>query len=208
MCLAYGIENLGDCLSSAVVLWRFFAPTTLNDAMERKLQRREQRADVTISAILVGLGLGVVIPAMVDAGQGAENVQEMAGVVIMSFFSIWFFSILSCLKLRYAVRLQSHSLKKDGICSLIGTIMGVALFFNTLIIAGNEEAWWINPLVALLVGNFALLYGIYGLRTAYKQGLPISSCDWWRGLKEGRDEDDAPSNVELPSLGSDERSVV
>ena len=126
----------------------------------------------------------------------------------MSFFSILFFSILSCLKLRYAVRLQSHSLKKDGICSLIGTIMGVALFFNTLIIAGNEEAWWINPLVALLVGIFALLYGIYGLRTAYKQGLPIGSCDWWRGQKEGRDEDDSPSNVELPSLGSEERNVV
>ena len=190
------------------MLWRFFAPGTLDDTVERKLQRREQRADVAISAIIAALGLGVAITALEDLRRGEESVEEMAGVVIMSFFSIWFFSVLSCYKFRYAVRLQSHSLKKDGICSLIGTIMAVALFINTLIIAGSEEAWWINPVVALIVGIFALLYGIWAVRTALKQGLPIGSCDWWRGLKEGRDEDDTPSNVELPNLGSDEMNVV
>lgn len=127
-------------------------------------------------------------------------------MIVISFFSIWFFSVLACLKFRYAVRLNSPSLKKDGICSLIGTIMAVALFVNTLIINQREEAWWIDPVVALLAGLFALFYGILCVRSARKQGIPIGSWDWWRGMKED-DEDAPPSphsspNVELPPIES------
>ena len=207
LCLTYGIENCVNFVASAVVLWRFFAPTSLDDALERNLQHREQRANVALGAIIVGLGLCLAIASMVDLTRGAESNQELAGVFVVSFFSIWFFAVLTCFKFRYAVRLESHSLKKDGICSLIGTILAVALLINTLIIASAEEAWWINPIVALMVGAAALMYGILSLKSAVRQGLPIVSCDWWRGLKEGRDEV-TPRDVELPPIGSDDMDVV
>ena len=135
LCLTYGIENCVNFVASAVVLWRFFAPTSLDDALERNLQHREQRANVALGAIIVGLGLCLAIASMVDLTRGAESNEELAGVFVVSFFSIWFFAVLTCFKFRYAVRLESHSLKKDGICSLIGTILALALLINTLIIA-------------------------------------------------------------------------
>jgi len=201
--LVYGLENCVDFLSSVVVLWRFFAASSVDEALERKLQHREQRADVAISGIISLLGFGIIISAIEDFTRGAETQTELAAVVVISFFSIWFFSVLACLKFRYAVRLNSPSLKKDGICSLIGTIMAVALFINTLIIAQKEEAWWIDPVVAILVGLFAFFYGILCVRSASKKGMPIGSWDWWRGKKE--DEDALPSprnspNVELPPI--------
>jgi hypothetical protein len=43
LCLVYGLENLVDFLSDAVVLWRFFAPSTVDEALERQLRHREER---------------------------------------------------------------------------------------------------------------------------------------------------------------------
>lgn len=202
--MVYGLENCIDFLSSAVVLWRFFAPMSLDETVERKLQRREQRAGVAISFIIVVLGLSIFVAAVMDFARGEEDMEQLAGVVALSFFSILFFSVLSCLKFRYAVRLDSPSLYKDGICSLIGTILAIALFINTLIIAANKGAWWIDPVVALFAGIFAMIYGIRSVFVAYAhQGLPIFSFSWWWGRKEG-DESPRDSNVELPPTGSGE----
>ena len=205
LCLVYGLENCVDFLSSAVVLWRFFAPRSVDEAIERKLQHREQRANVAIGFIIVILGLSICIAALMDFQRGAEdNDEKKAAVVLLSFFSIPVFGVLSCLKFRYAVRLDSPALYKDGICSLIGTILAIALFVNTLIIESNSGAWWIDPVVALIAGVFAILYGIRSVWAAYaNQGLPIFSCAWWMGKKEFA-EDSSPrnTNVEMPPTSS------
>lgn len=124
LCLVYGLENCVDFLSSVVVLWRFFAPTTVDETLERKLRQREQRASVAISGILVLLGLFVLGAAIADYAQGAEDVAELnlRWVRALSFLSLFVFGILSALKFRYSNRLDSPSLYKDGICSLIGTV--------------------------------------------------------------------------------------
>jgi len=197
-----------DALSSAVVLWRFFAPMSVDEAVERKLQHREQRADVAISFIIVILGFSILIAALEDFSRGAEDNQELAAVVVLAMFSVPFFGILSCLKFRFAVRLDSQSLYKDGICSLIGTILSIALFVNTLIIVGEEGAWWIDPVVAMFAGIFAILYGVRAVWSAkVKQGVPIGSWSWWRGKKDDSRRDSSP-NMEMPPVEDDNEHDV
>ena len=141
------------------------------------------------------LGLGVIITAVDDILKGPETSDELQSVISLAIFSIFLFSFLTIIKFHYGNVLQSASLYKDGICSLIGTITSIAMFVNTVIVDNFPSYWYLDPLVALLAGVFAFCYGIYTLVVAsFFQGLPIFSLSWWMlsqgdGLDEmtGRD---------------------
>jgi len=186
----YGLENAVDFLSSVVVLWRFFAPASVSPELERKLHRREKRASMAISFILVMLGIGIIGAAAADIARGQEDPDDLKKVIAISFISLLVFGVLAALKFRYARALDSASLYKDGICSLIGTILAGALFINTLIIEKVPEAWWIDPLVALACGVASMIIGFHALYVAkVRDGLPIFTCQWWfTSQGDGMDE--------------------
>lgn len=137
-------------MSSVVVLWRFFIPGKISKEKEEHLKRRELRASTAISFIMILLGIGVVASSSTDlATNGAESEHEMEIVIAIAFTSVFIFGTLAIFKFQYSKLLQSDSLFKDGLCSLIGTILAAALFINTLIIRTNPSLWW---LVRYLVG--------------------------------------------------------
>lgn len=176
----YGLENCVDFLSSAVVLWRFFAPSSITKALEAKLQSREKRASVAISMILVVLGLGTWIAAIEDLLRGQEKQDQQEIAIVISLVSCFLFGILTVFKFHYAKVLDSPSLYKDGICSSIGTILSASLFVDTLIITATPQAWLMDPIVAIGCGLAALAYGLWTLHAArYKSNWPIFSRSWW-----------------------------
>ena len=178
--MVLALENCVDFLSSAVVLWRFFAPSDVTEKVELKLQSREKRASVAISIILVALGVGIWITAIQDLLRGQEDPGEQDWALVISFFSFVLFGILTWFKFHYAKALESPSLYKDGFCSLIGTTLSASLFIDTLVIKMAPNVWWIDPVVAIGCGFASLLYGSYALYCArVHEGLPIFSCYWW-----------------------------
>jgi divalent metal cation (Fe/Co/Zn/Cd) transporter len=178
--LVYGLENVVDFISSSVVLWRFFAPSTVDEAVETKLQGREQRASAAISLILILLGICIVSASLADFARGQEDEAGLNSVLVLSFFSIFIFGALAMFKFRYASRLDSDSLYKDGICSFIGAVLAGALFINTLLIKAAPAIWWLDPLVALLAGVMAVIIGSHSLHTmATKEQIPVFSPSWW-----------------------------
>lgn len=187
--LCYGLENGVDFLSSVVVLWRFYCPHSTPE-IEAKLKHREKRASIAISFILFMLGLGIVATAVDDFLHGAETPEELQLVLGISFVSILIFGLLTIIKFHYAILLESASLHKDAICSLIGTTLSAALFINTLIIDHFPEAWWIDPAVALGCGIASIIIGLYALFMAScVQKLPICSPKWWfLSQGDGKDE--------------------
>ena len=190
MCLVFGLENAVDFLSSVVVFWRFYCPGEVSKEVEDLLHKREKRASIAISFILALLGLGVIATAIDDIEKGPETSDELKVVYALAFVSIFLFLFLTILKFKYGNVLQSASLYKDGICSLIGTVTSVAMFVNTAIVDNFPTLWWLDPLVALLAGVFAFCYGIYTLVVAsFFQGLPIFSLSWWMlSQGDGMDE--------------------
>ena len=79
-----------------------------------------------------------------------------------------------------ANKLNSASLYKDGICSLIGTILAASLFANTLIIEAAPNLWWLDPVVAMICGVVAFGIGLHAVVVArWVQGLPILTLKWW-----------------------------
>mmetsp|Transcript_13744 Transcript_13744/g.17336 ORF Transcript_13744/g.17336 Transcript_13744/m.17336 type:complete len:312 (-) Transcript_13744:99-1034(-) len=194
--LIYGLENVVDFFSSAIVLWRFNDnhssadndPNSNHHASAINtmtlLQNREKRASIGVSIVLAVLGFGGLITAVDDLASGFTAMSENDKSIIyyISFTSFIVFGILAKFKFHYANKLKSPSLRKDGLCSLIGCVLGFAMFFNLLLsMMSSEKAWWwLDPTVAFLCAVGALGYGLYGMYKAYvKDGYPIFNCQWW-----------------------------
>jgi divalent metal cation (Fe/Co/Zn/Cd) transporter len=192
------LENCVDFLSSVVVLWRFFALSKIDNVLEEKLQRREKRASIAISFILAVLGLSIIATAIDDLSRGEEVPDQLKGVVMVAFVSIFIFGSLSIFKFHYASILESPSLYKDGICSLIGAVLSGALFINTLIIDKSPGVWWIDPLVSFGAGVAAIVIGVRAVWAArYEENLPIFNFSWWM-LSQGDDKDVNGNSTEIP----------
>lgn len=182
-----------------MVLWRFFIPGTLTKELEEHLNKREERASMAISFILVLLGVFVMGGAIDALVSGPEDEYDMSLVLVISFVSIFVFGLLTLFKFQYSKLLDSPSLHKDGLCSLLGTILSTALFVNTLIIEKFPSTWYLDPVVSLLCGFAAAILGIQGIYAAKKSGLPIFSAEWWM-MSQGTGSKD----TELPEKGPDD----
>jgi hypothetical protein len=210
--LIYGLENIVDFFSSAIVLWRFNTSTLqstaileMTDIEQQQLQQRisalasrEKRASIGVSIVLAILGLGGLITAIDDLSKGLGVIdleKDYDTIYFLSFISFVVFGILAKFKFHYATLLKSPSLRKDGICSAIGAILGFAMFFSVVLtmMSSAEMWWWLDPTVALFCGLGALCYGLYGMHKAYvKDGYPIFSCAWWIYGGEKMDQSGQP----------------
>jgi len=188
--LCFGLENFVDFFSSVIVLWRFYLPSgKADDARLAVLQQREKRASLAISMILGLLGIGVVISAAHDFTLGREDDKNLDILLIVSFVSILVFGVLTVIKFHYAWKLGSAALKKDGLCSLIGTVLSSSLFFDTILVMEIPQIWWIDPTIAMLCGLASLAIGFYSVMYALLQGVPIYNIKWWlNSTGDGSDE--------------------
>eukprot|EP00977_Amphora_coffeiformis_P018029 scaffold6091_cov164-Amphora_coffeaeformis.AAC.13 len=210
LCLTFSLENFVDFLSSAAVLWRFFAPSSLDASVEEKLHRREKRASIGVSLILIVLGIAVFFSAIYDFTQKEDDPEKLEAIAGISFVSLIIFGILSLFKFHYANILESQSLYKDGLCSLIGTILSGTLFINSLLIQQYPAIYWIDPTVAMFCGIGAcVLGGSHVYEARQKENLPIFTKAWWftsQGIKDtgsGHDATDDMSTEAMQAEGGD-----
>ena len=207
--LCWGLENLVDFFSSMVVMWRFYLPRKDPDR-EALLMKREKRASIAISFILALLGVAVLIAALEDFAK-KETKDALRIISIVSIVSVIVFGCMTIVKFHMGKKLQSASLKKDAICSLIGTILSASLFVNTLIIMGQSKAWWLDPFVAFSCAIGSLIYGLSSIYRAYVvQGIPVCNPSWWLmsqgdGMDEvtGRDLNDDDLRMETEIVPTD-----
>lgn len=163
-----------------MVLWRFYCPGEVTKAREELLQKREKRASMAISFILILLGIGVMAAAAEDLSGGAEPKDELDIVLVVATISIFVFGALTVVKFRYAEKLTSASLYKDGLCSMIGSVLAIGLLTTTFIIELAPGVWWFDPVFALICGFVALVMGVHAVVVAsYFQGIPIFNPKWW-----------------------------
>ncbi len=192
-----------------VVMWRFYLPRKDPDR-EALLMKREKRASIAISFILALLGVAVLIAALEDFAH-KETKDDLRVISIVSIVSVVVFGCMTIVKFHMGKKLQSASLKKDAICSLIGTILSASLFVNTLIIMGQSKAWWLDPFVAFSCAIGSLIYGLSSIYRAYVvQGIPVCKPSWWLmsqgdGMDEitGRDLNDDDLRMETEIVATD-----
>jgi Predicted Co/Zn/Cd cation transporters len=139
---------------------------------------------------------------MEDFADGEEESMENLNVIYyVALVSIFIFGIMAAVKFQYARVLNSSSLRKDGICSALGTILAVSLFFNTsMTMASNGSLWWLDPLVAIVCGIGSMLYGLKAVYKAYViEGAPIFNCSWWLYGGQKNVEEEEEGDYEMPA---------
>jgi len=142
--------------------------------------KREKRASMAISFVLIMLGIFVSSGAIDDLAAGPESKADLDIILEISLISIVVFGALTIFKFNYSKKLNSASLYKDGLCSMFGTALSGALVFNTLIIEQFPSMWYLDPLVSLVCGFLAFGLGIYQVYVASRiQGLPLFTLKWW-----------------------------
>jgi len=97
LCLVFGLENCVDFFSSVVVLWRFYAPGKITKEREKILKRRELRASMAISFILILLGVSVIATSSFDIATGAANETEMDVIIYIAITSFFYFWCINCI---------------------------------------------------------------------------------------------------------------
>ena len=148
------------------------------------------------------LGIFVFCVGLIDAFN-KDHDKDLDLLFTISFVSILVFGSLTIIKFKYANDLDSKSLYKDGICSLIGTCLSASLLLTTAIIDHAPNAWVLDPIVSVIIGIGATFYGSRTVVKRVKNGVPIFHPEWWYDKKE---EEDTVRTQELPNVPDLEKS--
>jgi hypothetical protein len=212
LCLVFALENCIDFLSSVVVLWRFYCPGEMTKEREELLQKRETRANMAISFVLVLLGIAVFSAAAKDIVDGEETNSDSdldVTITIIALISVVIFGVMSFIKLHFANKLNSASLQKDAFCSMIGTLLAIGILVTNLVIQKASSSWWLDPVFAFLCGSVALLLGLHAVIVASCiEKIPIFSVHWWLVSQGyGMDETTGQETEPLEDFG-DQRDLT
>jgi divalent metal cation (Fe/Co/Zn/Cd) transporter len=173
--LGFGLENMVDLFSSLVVVWRFNVAgnTEPTPALVAKLEGREKKASIAIAIILFILG---VVVSSVAISHLAENEHgDSNGLLLgLSIPSVMIFGTMTVIKFRMADLLKSPSFRKDAMCSAFGTTLSFGVFFGTCVKSGDEGAWWIDGVVAVLTAVVCMWVGLRTLLKNVDEGI-----EWW-----------------------------
>jgi hypothetical protein len=143
------------------------------------------------------LGLFLICVGIVDI-LVAEADTDVDFLFIGSLISIIFCGALAIIKFKYAADLDSQSMYKDGICSLIGVCLSASLLLTTAIIESFPAAWYIDPVASLVLGVGASVYGFKLVIDMIQSGVPIFHRNWWTTSSEA-----APFENEIPEMQTD-----
>mmetsp|Transcript_7754 Transcript_7754/g.16830 ORF Transcript_7754/g.16830 Transcript_7754/m.16830 type:complete len:249 (-) Transcript_7754:198-944(-) len=178
--LSFGLENFIDLFSSAVIVWRFFPANNNLDNQEKidALLAREKRASVAIAAVILMLGIQIIGLSIVRFRRGSyfdgDDFDQLTLAIALA--SSLIFGTLTMVKLHYADKLDSHALKKDGFCSAAGTILSFVVILETVVSDMDQNIWFFDPLIALIVGLSCI---VVGARTLKNQEWSFLTKSFW-----------------------------
>jgi divalent metal cation (Fe/Co/Zn/Cd) transporter len=167
--LAFGLECMVDCFSSAVIIWRFRVVEFEAPA------KREARASVCIAFTFVLTGVLVLVDAIVHLEKSikTENEQVLLGITIPSAIIL---VILGYIKIYWARKLGSQALFDDGTSSFGSALLASGTFMGIFAQMISPSLWWADSAFAITIALGLLFYGL----------LVLTKHDWmgrkfWKG---------------------------
>ncbi len=186
--IGFGIDSAIEGFASAIIVWRFTGARMFSEAAEQRAQK------------LVALQFFLLAPYV-----GFESIQALVGGerpetswlgIALSASSVVVMPYLGIAKQRIADQIGSAATKGEGrqnmLCAYLAGALLVGLLGNALV-----GAWWLDPIVGLLIAAVALKEG----REAWKGEGCACTSDPLSGLAE---EDCAESTCTDKGCSSDE----
>lgn len=149
--VGFGLDSAIEGFASAIIVWRFTGHRVFSDAAERRAQRL-----VAIQFFLLAPYVGIEsVRALVTAEHAETSILGIAlaasSLVVMPYLGI--------AKERLAHRLGSPATKGEGRQNLLCAYLSAALLLG---LVGNAlfGAWWLDPVVGLLIAGVAVREGL------------------------------------------------
>lgn len=148
--IGFGIDSAIEGFASLVIVWRFTGSRTLSHAAEDRAQKL-----VAIQFFILAPYVGIEsIRALVD---GSHAEESMVGIVLATT-SLIVMPWLGRAKQRIGSRIGSSATASEGrqnlLCAYLAGALLVGLVGNALF-----GAWWLDPMVGLLIAGLALYEG-------------------------------------------------
>jgi hypothetical protein len=89
------MQNFVDWLSTVIVLWRFYTPGEMTKKQKETLAKREDRAGVAISALIILMGCLVIPAAFIDLGEGPKSFDHTENKLFV-VMTVSFVNVIIC----------------------------------------------------------------------------------------------------------------
>jgi divalent metal cation (Fe/Co/Zn/Cd) transporter len=176
--VGFGLDSVIEGVASVIIIWRFSGHRVFSHAAEERAQRL-----VAVQFFLLAPYVGFESIRVLVVGEHAEVSWVGIGLAVGS---VIFMPMLAVAKERLADQLGSAATKGEGRQNMLCAYLAGALFVGLL---GNAiaGAWWLDPLVGLLIAAVAVREGIDAWRG---EGCCVSSPLDGAGFAGDRCEDD------------------
>lgn len=148
--IGFGIDSAIEGFASVVIVWRFTGSRVLSE-------KAEDRAQKLVAIQFFVLAPYVAIEAVRALVTGSHPEESVVGIALAAS-SLVVMPLLGRAKQRIGSRIGSSATASEGkqnlLCSYIAAALLIGLLGNA--IAG---AWWLDPLVALLIAGVAAREG-------------------------------------------------
>jgi divalent metal cation (Fe/Co/Zn/Cd) transporter len=153
--IGFGLDSAIEGFASAIIVWRFTGHRISSDAAEERAQKL-----VAIQFFLLAPYVGYESIAALVRGEHAEVSWLGIGLAASSVVAMPYLGIA---KERLADRLGSAATKGEGrqnmLCAYLAAALLVGLLGNSLF-----GAWWLDPVVGLLIAAVAVKEGLEAWR--------------------------------------------
>jgi len=148
--VGFGLDSAIEGLASIVIVWRFTGWRTLSHEAERRAQQL-----VAIQFFILAPYVGVESVRALLEGHHAE--ESLVGIALAAS-SLVLMPWLGRAKQRIGTRIGSSATASEGkqnlLCAYLAAAVLVGLLGNALF-----GAWWLDPLVGLLIAGLAVQEG-------------------------------------------------
>lgn len=153
--LGFGLDSAIEGFASAIIVWRFTGHRIFSDAAEQRAQR------------LVAIQFFILAPYVgyesLTALVGGERPAVSPVGIALAATSLVVMPYLGITKQRLAVRLGSPATRGEGRQNMLCAYLAGALLLG---LVGNAAfgAWWLDPIVGLLIAGVAVREGVEAWR--------------------------------------------
>jgi divalent metal cation (Fe/Co/Zn/Cd) transporter len=153
--VGFGIDSAIEGFASAIIVWRFTGHRVFSDAAETRAQKL-----VAVQFFLLAPYVGYESVAALVTGERPEVSWVGIGLAASSALVMPFLGVT---KERLAERLGSAATKGEGRQNMLCAYLAAALLLGLL---GNAivGAWWLDPVVGLLIAGVAIREGLEAWR--------------------------------------------
>ncbi len=153
--IGFGLDSVIEGFASTIIIWRFTGARIHSEAAEQRAQKL-----VAIQFFVLAPYVGIEsIRALING----ERPEESLVGILLAAGSVVIMPILGIAKQRLAIQLGSAATKGEGRQNMLCAYLAGALLIGLL---GNAlfGAWWLDPIVGLLIAAVAVQEGVEAWR--------------------------------------------